>query len=275
MPSIAATCRWALVALAFSTLSTSGWGQEVTLTDLLTGKTVPLVMPLKALATGWVQATVRTIAEPDPGVERAGSGVPPASVVFTKGQTVSVDGEKYLIAYTISRQTPLIGADTEAATATLLTPETPVSLALLKLRAIGSLQELRPFDLTQATVKGTRELAARTQSTANLRELAVAVVAYAKAHEQLLPEAMAWVDAIKGSTDATRFTQPTTDAEYAMNPLVSGKKLGDLADAAQTILFYEPIPWSDGSRSVVSLDGQTASLSAARWNEIVRKLGIP
>jgi len=136
------------------------------LTKLLSGKTYPLAVKLKNLNGEWRRVTIRasTSANGNLTVNVTGSGsvssnqnnfgtLGASSVYLTLGQTASTGGQIYLIAYHLPNtgldlnmlsQAVATGRPPEPA---VLAPETVLPLALLDLRTVGSLDDVRVFDL--------------------------------------------------------------------------------------------------------------------------------
>ncbi len=139
-------------------------GQD--LTNLLSGKTYQLTAKLKDLGGEWRRITVHasTSANGNLTVNVSGSGsvsnnqnnfgtLGASSVYLTQGQTASAGGQTYLIAYHLPNtgldlnmlvQAVAMGKPLQPS---VLTPETLVPLALLDLRTVGSLDDVRVFDL--------------------------------------------------------------------------------------------------------------------------------
>jgi hypothetical protein len=136
------------------------------LAKLLSGKTYPLAVTLRDLGGEWRRVTIgaSTSANGNVTVSVTGSGsvsnnqnnfgtFGASSVYVTRGQTVSAGGQIYLVAYHLPNtgldlngllQAVAIGKPPQPA---VLTPETVLPLALLDLRTVGSLNDVRVFDL--------------------------------------------------------------------------------------------------------------------------------
>jgi hypothetical protein len=165
--------RRLVVLLALSTVvvltpSMTSWGSD--LTQVLSGRPHPLSVKLKDLGTGWSRVRVSVheggSASLNIGVNVSGSSAGSTSqnnnslsifgggqAYVTKGQTVSVNGQAYLVAYhlpsTAMDLTTLLQA---AATKTMpelqvLTPESSLRLSLLNVRDIVSIEDVRVFDM--------------------------------------------------------------------------------------------------------------------------------
>jgi hypothetical protein len=166
-----------LALIAILALTAPALGQPVSdLGALLSGKTHPLSMKLKELDTDWRRITVQGSANVTGNVSVNVSGntysssannassashsqnnivgaLPNSRGYVTKGQTVVANGRTYLLAYHL----PAFGLDFGALlqalaaktppTSAALNPETVLPLSLLDLQTIGSLDDVRVFDL--------------------------------------------------------------------------------------------------------------------------------
>ncbi len=139
-------------------------GQD--LTTLLSGKSYPLVMKLKDLSGDWRRVTLyaSTSANGNLTVNVTGSGsvssnqnnlgtLGASRVYVTQGQTASFGGQVYLIAYHLPSSGLDLNMLLQAVAAkqppqpAVFTPETVLPLALLDLRTVGSIDDVRAFDL--------------------------------------------------------------------------------------------------------------------------------
>ncbi len=162
--------RFVIAACLIVSLPALCAGQD--LATLLSGKSYPLAITLKDLGVDWKRVTLytSTSANGNLTVNVTGSGsvssnqnnlgtLGASRVYVTQGQTASVGGQIYLIAYHL----PSSGLDLKMlfqAMATkqppqlaVLTPETVLPLALVDLRTAGSLDDVRAFDLKAEIVE--------------------------------------------------------------------------------------------------------------------------
>jgi len=139
-------------------------------TDLLSGKTCPLTVRLGDLTKEWRRFTLRAAGTANGNVSislsvNSTGGSPSSSsqnniadfagnrVYLTTGQTVSVNDQVYLVAYHV----PGAGLDIPALlqvavtkslpTAGVLTPDSVLPLSLLDVKSIGSLEDIRIYDM--------------------------------------------------------------------------------------------------------------------------------
>ena len=141
--------------------------QASDLEQFLSGKRFPLGVKLKDLNGDWRRITVHGNGSISGNMSvnvsgNAGNGVSQNNLTgslgggqsyVTKGQMVSANGQTYLIAYHL----PMAGLDLglllqavatkTPPTGAALTPESTLSLSLLNVRAIGSLEDVSAFDL--------------------------------------------------------------------------------------------------------------------------------
>ncbi|MFN3650295.1 MAG: hypothetical protein ACK47B_12020 [Armatimonadota bacterium] len=149
---------------------------------LLSGKQAPLTLKLRELSPEWRRVTLRTPAEaPGEGSGFLGmmlggmfgpmaSGLTPsAPPVYTQGDTISLGGELYLIAYRPPKPALDLLALKRAAEQNaelpppeVLRPDTELSLWLIQFRDIQSLGEIRPFNLDLELRESEKAAAAET-----------------------------------------------------------------------------------------------------------------
>lgn len=187
------TVRIALVAIALA-VTAPALGQEISLQGLLAGRDQPLVLTLKDLNAEWRRLTITSpnssggmgdtlgqLAQlgmmsqggkgKSEGAEAAmgmallnmlfGGGDSRAPVYYTRGLTLSLGGETFLVAYKADRKQSSIMELAMQAQASggkepdpqkmmeagKLSGDTPVALALINIRSIGTIYDVRPFDL--------------------------------------------------------------------------------------------------------------------------------
>jgi len=138
------------------------------LKSLLSGKTLPLSVKLGEMGGDWRRVTIHSSGSVSGNISVSVSGngssgssqnnvsdLAGSKTYLTKGQTVSADGQTYLVAYHL----PNGGLDLSAliesmATKTppavsVLTPQTTLPLSLLDLKSVGTLDDIRAFDLNE------------------------------------------------------------------------------------------------------------------------------
>lgn len=133
------------------------------LETLLSGQQIPLTLPLKTLDNSWRRISISGLAEMA-DLMKSWSGLlgTPTynNVYYTQGKTVTIANKNYLIAYRIPMNVEPINFMTLAAqmlepcegqanSAPTITMETPVSLSLLNLETIGSLNDIKVLNINQ------------------------------------------------------------------------------------------------------------------------------
>lgn len=133
------------------------------LETLLSGQQIPLTLPLKNLDNSWRRISISGLAEMADMMKSWSGllGTPTYNnVYYTQGKTVTIANKNYLIAYRIPMNTEPINFMTLASqmfnpcegqedSAPAITMETPVSLSLLNLETIGSLNDIKVFNINQ------------------------------------------------------------------------------------------------------------------------------
>jgi hypothetical protein len=115
--------------------------KEVNLTSVLNGTTIPTSIRLREIPADWRGFGINGQVEVGnlQTVISSSAGGSFAASYYTKGQSLSIGSETYVVAYSL-----LTVVDTIA-------PDTPLSLSLLNLRTIGSLSNIRTFDIAKET----------------------------------------------------------------------------------------------------------------------------
>jgi len=276
--------RLAVAILLTLALVLPACADNLTLAQLLGGKVVPLGMQLKEVPAGWVRLCVSG----QPGVSEMAQmfstmmGGHAAGVFYTKGDMLALEGEKYLVAYGV----PMRPVDPAAMqngprAPEPLTADTPLSLSLLKMQTLGSIIDIRPFDLASeikvekeaaAAVGNAKDKARITSSLNNLRQIALAASMFCQDHKQMLPDAKTWQPELNLPKQV--LVVPGTNEMYLYNESLGGKSIADIKEPSATIFFYEPNPRADGTHLAAYLDGHVAQLSDADWQTAKQKSGI-
>lgn len=266
---------------------------------LLSGRNAPLSLKMNDLRTGWRRMTITAPtqnndmrqafawAETDNFGGRLldALGVAPGTY-FSRGQTVAVGGDSFLIAYRV-RFTPddlddMPKNDPGVARATeILTRffrSRTLDLSLLNLKNIGNLSDIRPFSIEtqaaslQAMMKDSAKEAIQNQnltSISNLKQLGLGLIQYTQDYDDVLPLMQNATQAKKAIFPYVKsddlFLQPGSKTPYRTNPILSRKKLAHISDSARMVAFYEDKPGSDGLRGVLFLDGHAKRLTDKEW----------
>jgi hypothetical protein len=128
---------------------------EVSLNEILAGKTVPNSIKLKDLTPEWRGLSTSgqfELGNTFQSIFASFYGGAFNASYYTKGQTISLAGETYMVAYSLQEQPEKIGADTN------------LGLSLLNLKTIGSLTNIRSFNVSTETallekqLQGTRAM---------------------------------------------------------------------------------------------------------------------
>jgi len=265
--------------------------------DLLDDKTAPLTLRLKNLDSDWRRFTL------------SGSGGSPAvqgfalamlgamggggNCYYTRGQTITRAGATFLVAYRLAgkpvdmslmmRRGPEGMPPPEKPT-----PESELLLCLLPVRNLEPMLDIRRFDLELEMTGGdtsagalaeAREKAATARGLGHLHQIGLGLLAYAAEGDKSLPP-LKDVAATKkallpycGNKEAV-FNVPGTNQPYLPNPSLAGRKLAEIANPAEIIVFYEAQP-AQPTRAVLYLDGHTERVNEANWPALKKASSIP
>lgn len=288
--------RWLVVVAALAALVLPL--QAADLKELLGNKTTPLTMQLKDLNADWYRLTI---------IDKSSStaldtaiyasilgGTGSTGAYYTKGDTVSLAGGKWLVAYQI-RQKPLDYAALMTGGRDFLPspakprPESIVSLSFLNLRAISAFNDIRPFNLQQELqaaagpiemIKESSEKARAASSLSNLKTLGLALLMYCDDYDEVLPKAMGKPDALQKALlpyakNDELFKNPMDDSPYMSNAILAGKKIAHITNPSQMATIFESTPAPDGKRGVVFLDGHAKRLTESEWASVKKTSKIP
>jgi prepilin-type processing-associated H-X9-DG protein len=267
---------------------------EPELAEVLSGNTIPLTLKLKDLDASWRKFNLESATTPagtPAGAYLAlltGGGA--AGGYFTRGQIVRPDGEAFLVAYRLATkpidlQAMLRGGmrPDQLPKPEPPTAETELRLALIHLPSIGHLTDLQPFDLAVELAGGDNspEGRARAQAEAakaagldNLRQLGVALIAYAADGDKRLPPLNDLAATRQALLPYTSNKDLFGDPPYRANAALAGKKLHEIAKPAETAVLYETQTSSAG-RGVLFLDGHVARVPETEWPTLKKASGIP
>jgi prepilin-type processing-associated H-X9-DG protein len=272
---------------------------------LLSGERIPLTVKLKDLDASWRRFT--PAGGQDMSASLASLYGLSSGTFYTKGETVTVqvrdrasDGdqarpvarETYLIAYAPPSDRTAIYAimagEAEGESAET-TGETALTLALLNVRTMGSLTDIRPFNLeaelaafaaSQAALQ--RRRAGRVEETddpslSSLRNIALAVQMFLADYDDKLP-AMDTPEAFRAALEEYVSSDDVFKDEagdyYGLNASLNGKSLTEIADPAQIVLAYQTTAQEDGTRGVAFLDGHVRRVSGEEWEKLKAASGI-
>jgi hypothetical protein len=122
---------------------------EPTLSEILSGKTIPNTVKLKDLTPEWRSLATNGQFELGSSIQSLFTSFTGMSLFgnyYTKGQTISLAGESYIVAYSLQEKPEKI------------TGEIPLGLSLLNMKTIGSLTNIHSFNLATETAVLEKQL---------------------------------------------------------------------------------------------------------------------
>ncbi len=287
--------KYLLAMLLVAGLAGPVLAETMTIQEALSGKTLPLSMKLKDLDETWRRVSVGGAAEasnPTAVYRAMFAGQMSGSSFYTKGQTIALGSETYLVGYTVQSK----GADLvklqqlmrrgEPAEPEKPTAQTTLALALMNLRSINSFTDIKAFsleaELTGADAAGSedekRAKEVNEASAKNLGKLAAAVTTYVN-ERKVLPllndVRTAEQELILYAGNKEVFLQPETKKPYRPNPAVAGRKLAEFDKPDKVVLFYEAAAAGDGTRGVLFLDGHIDRLIEQQWKKLKETAKLP
>jgi prepilin-type processing-associated H-X9-DG protein len=251
--------------------------QPANFSEMLSGKNLPLRIRMRDLTPAYRRMVVSGASDPSgmfAAIIAQQMGVE-TNIYYTRGQTVSLGGETYLVAYR-----PQVQVDPNAAQhhgprpvePRKLPPNTPLALSLLNLRTSGSLNDVRPFD-PKEDMQTPQEGAAA--SVRQLQTLGQGVISYVRNRGGgRFPQIGATMTPVIQRTfypfvhDKRKWNNPANEELYRPNTALSGKRLSRIANARFVPMFYEGTPANDGTHAVLFVDGHVERLSAERFTRV-------
>ena len=261
-------------------------GQQPELKAFISGASAPYTMQLKDLDATW---SVVTISGQGGGDFMSsimsmytGTGGANPNTYYTKGDTVKVGSDPYLIAWhahvpgmdlaRIAQFNPL-----KPQVNPPMTGDTTIYLSLINLHTAGALGDVHPFDLqheVQASIP-VKPAPDENADLSNIKQMDLGLLMYTEDYNEVLPpmtSALVVQHRIRPYLkSAAVFTQPSSGKPYLANAEISEKKLKSFASPAKTVTFYAPQPNLQGLRAVAYLDGHAAFADAAEWAAIKKR----
>jgi len=292
--------------------------------NLLAGDKYPLTLKLKDVDTGWRRMTIGAQLDnapaarpPTPNSVTSGedfgtklmttfAGQP--DTYLTRGQTIKEGSESFLVTYRVRldqqaiqefvKSFPRTEQPPSLAQVTRLTEmfiqERPLDLALLNMRMVGKVADIRPFRYhdqmaiintrlkSEFAVSEVRQISSRNStSLQNLRMIGLGMQQYLGDNDDVLPPMIDPAAARKALLPyvkiAALFAYPNQPTQlYQPNPTLSGKKLAHLARfSSTTVSFYEANAAADGTRAVLFLDGTLRRIRETEWPQLKKGSRIP
>ena len=284
-----------LAVLLVAGLAGPALAETMTIQEALSGKTLPLTMKLKDLDETWRRVSVGGAADASnpTAIYRAMMlGQTSGNAFYTKGQTIALGTETYLVGYTVqSKSVDMAKMQTMMRSGQPAEPEKPtaqtaLALALMNMRAINSLTDIKLFNL-DAELTGTDAAGSEDDkhakesneaSAKNLAKLAAAVNTYVS-ERKVLPllndVRTAEQELILYAGNKEVFLQPETKKPYRPNPAVAGRKMAEFEKPDRVVLFYEAAAAGDGTRGVLFLDGHVDRLIEQQWKKLKDTAKLP
>ncbi len=250
--------------------------------SVLSGSSRPLTMKIKDLDDTWRQVSISKVGGADLlSLFTAGTrgAAPTLDQYYTHGETTTVGGETYLVAYRYAlKLSDMNSSSTD--TAPQITPDTTLTLSLINVRQIASLDGIQPFvpvSAVQAQADATKN--AEAQSVTNLKQIGLGMVQYVQDNDEKYPPMQSAAIAQKAiypyiKSDAI-FLNPATHEPYRVNTSLSNQSLAVLDNPSNFVQYYEADAAADGLRAVLFADGHVKRLPDAEWRRLLAASHLP
>ncbi len=253
--------------------------QSSDFTSAVSGTSRPLTLKIKDLDATWRQMSISKTSGLDVLTLLGGRGAAPSlDQYYTQGETTVIGGETYLIAYRYALK--LSDLAESANTPPQVTPDTTISLSLINVRQIASLDGIQPFaPISAAQVQAQTSENAENQSLTNLKQLGLGITQYVQDYDEKFPPMQSIAIAKKAiypyvKSDAI-FQHPATHEPYRPNTSLSGHSLAEIEAPASTVAYYEASAATDGLRAVLFTDGHVQRLPDAEWRRLLAASHLP
>lgn len=225
-----------------------------------------------------------------------------SDLYWSKGQTTSVMGHDYLVAYRLEiglrpgakeqgmSDVPPIGARLRL---TLLRNDLIASLAPepdTDIKAVMKILDdakipydapVIPLDQDEAVTTAilapvfsqAKESAKRTATLSNAKQLALGMLMYQTDYDDIAPYAQSTA-AVKYVTEPYLKnndlwkSQNPNGGEFLFNMALAGVEQTEIPEPAETPMFFEKNAWPDGKRVVAFADGHAKVLTAEEWKSL-------
>lgn len=202
-------------------------------------------------------------------------------VYFTKGQSVVLGSETFLVAY--RAETKMTAQDLQDMFQSLnghgddgpmqgprkFPADTTLLLSLLNLRTVGSLKDVRPFYAAREIMGPSDVIEASDRNLGRLGRFLTQISERNRYGLQRLPLR----DAATLRQTFNRyfhprqgiFVHPQTGEAYRTNAALATAPMRLIANSSRVVAIYEARPGTDGKYGTVFLDGHTERVPVAKW----------
>lgn len=281
-----------LLCAALALPAPLAWGQAADLQAAMSGAQYPLTLRPKDLDPSWRQVSLNG---PTPSGIALPQGASPAlldsltrgTIYFTKGQTVLVGSETFLVAYlvpvryeTVPYPNERTGWSGASADKSLSEEDVTYKLSLLNVRQITSLDSVLAFaPQTPEEARKQAEADDNARSLSNLKQIGLAMVQYEQDNDEDLPPMRSAASTQKALfpfvRDSAVFQQPRTHEPYLPNTSLSGRTLASFNSPSDMVTYYEAVPAPDGTRGVAFLDGHVKRIHESEWPALKAASHVP
>lgn len=250
--------------------------------SVLSGSSRPLTMKVKDLDNTWRQVSISKVGGADLlsiFTSSARGAAPTLDQYYTHGETTVIGGETYLIAYRYALNLPELARD-NTDTPPQITPETIITLSLINVRQIASLDGIQPFvPISAAQVQAQTSENAQAESLSNLKQIGLGLMQYTQDYDEKFPPMQSAAITQKAiypyiKSDAV-FLNPATHEPYRVNTSLSGHSLAEIDNPSSMVEYYEASAGSDGLRAVLFADGHVKRLPDAEWQRLLTASHLP
>jgi len=263
--------------------------QATDFVSALSGDKHPLTLKLKDLDSSWRCFSSGTVG-PDSDQLRSSTlelyveALTGGNHYYSKGETITLGDEIYLIAYhqrKIVNFAAVMEDRSEMQKPPKLTPESELTLSLLKIRLLSGLSNIQPFSLatTLNPTAAPAESDPNQVSVDHLKQIGLALTQYTQDYDEALPPMKTAAQADDALypylKNRSLLEHPATHELYQVNTSLSHRNMASFQNLSTMVVYFEARPDADGLRAVLFLDGHVERIEEAKWRQLKAASHIP
>ncbi len=206
-------------------------------------------------------------------------------VSWTRNEMAEVYGQKFIVTYILEPSQESLRAFAEGKPL----PEPMLKLKLMKADQIGSIEPFPELNREKyltilaefaGVAKPAPTPANRTLALSNAKQVALGIMMYLADYDDLMPYVQSTPSLQKLIAPYTRNSEiwktlnPVGAGLLRLNMSISGVKVTDIEDPANTPLVYDPNAFPDGTHLVAFADGHAKYISAEEWAGLQKNLRL-
>ena len=134
-------------------------------------------------------------------------------------------------------------------------------------------------EMARQSARPEGTVAERTATLSNIKQISTAMMIFLSDTDDQFPYVQGTPQLFKMMEPYTRNlevfkTKNPAGGAFRFNMCLAGSGMSDVAQPAETVLFYESEPWADGSRCVSFTDSHAKVVTADEWKKLQPTLNL-